>query len=59
MKKIAFTPDDLADVYVKRWMVRDMGNYFISYLKPVEYATLIGRSQRPRHPEEELRDAEP
>jgi hypothetical protein len=55
MKKIAFTPDDLADVYAKRWMIRDMGNYFISHLKPVGHAALIGRSQRPRLPRKNCR----
>ncbi len=55
MKKIAFTPDDLSDVYAKRWMIRDMGNYFISHLKPVEHATLIGRSQRSRLPRRHCR----
>jgi hypothetical protein len=36
MKKIAFTPDDLADVYVKRWMCRDMINSFLRNLRPVK-----------------------
>lgn len=31
----SFTPEQLADVYVSRWQIRDMTNWFIRELKPV------------------------
>ena len=44
MKKIAFTPDELADVYVKRWMCRDMINSFLRNLRPVKLPG-VGRTK--------------
>lgn len=32
-----FTPDELADVYAKRWMIRDMAQSFLRHVKPVVY----------------------
>lgn len=32
-----FTGEDLAEVFSKRWMIRDMANSFIRHLKPVSY----------------------
>lgn len=37
MNSVSFSPEDLADVFSKRWMMRDMANSFIRHLKPVPY----------------------